>query len=54
MHSPVQQAVEAVYQNWIKAAVMGDADEYAEFFCEEGVLMPPNAPPMHDRKAIRE
>ena len=54
MNSPVQQAVEAAYQNWIKAAVTGDADEYAEFFCEEGVLMPPNAPPMHGRKAIRE
>ena len=49
-----QQAIDAAYEQWIKAALSSDADSYAGFFAEGGVLMPPNAQSVHGRQAIRE
>jgi len=54
MSDAARRAVDAAYERWISAAVAGDADAYADFFEEDGVLMPPNAPIVRGRQAIRE
>lgn len=46
-------ALEAVDQAWLKAFNSGDADAIAALYDEKGVLLPPNAPAVSGRAAIR-
>ncbi|MCI0438383.1 MAG: SgcJ/EcaC family oxidoreductase [Chloroflexi bacterium] len=47
------EAVNALYEQLVNAATSGDADRYAALFTDYAVLMPPNAPIVAGRAAIR-
>jgi uncharacterized protein (TIGR02246 family) len=47
-------AVRAFYREWSKATMERGAEGYASYFAEDGVLLPPDAPPVNGRAAIRE
>jgi ketosteroid isomerase-like protein len=47
-------ALEGVDQAWVKAFNAGNADAAAALYEENAVLLPPNAPAMRGRKAIRD
>lgn len=47
-------ALEAVDQAWVKAFNSGNAEAAAALYDEKGVLMPPNAPTLNGRAAIRD
>jgi len=46
-------AIHAVDQAWIKAYNAGDVDTVASCYDEHAVLLPPGAPAVHGRAAIR-
>ena len=47
-------ALEAVDQAWLKAFNSGNAEAIAALYDEKGVLLPPNAPAVSGRAAIRD
>lgn len=47
-------ALEAVDQAWVKAFNSGNAEGAAALYDEKGVLLPPNAPAVNGRAAIRD
>jgi uncharacterized protein (TIGR02246 family) len=47
-------AVQALYDELVGAVTAADPDAYADCFAEDAVLMPPNAPVVQGRQAIRE
>jgi ketosteroid isomerase-like protein len=51
--SEVEQ-VRAVSAAYLQAVKEGDADKAAALFSEDGVMMPPNAPLIEGREAIRQ
>jgi ketosteroid isomerase-like protein/quercetin dioxygenase-like cupin family protein len=46
--------VRAFYQDFRQAAAASGSGDYASFFAEDALLLPPNAPPVSGRAAIRE
>ena len=46
-------AIHAVDQVWVKAYNAGDVDTVASLYDEHAVLLPPGAPAVHGRAAIR-
>jgi uncharacterized protein (TIGR02246 family) len=49
-----QDAIKALYRDWSKAAFERGAEGYASFFAEDATLLPPEAPPVSGRAAIRD
>jgi len=47
-------ALEAADQAWVKAFNSGNAQAAADLYDEKGVLLPPNAPAMNGRAAIKD
>jgi hypothetical protein len=41
-------------KQYLAAAKARDAAKVASFYADDAVLMPPNAPPIHGRKAIQQ
>ena len=48
-----KQAIDAADANWARLTAAGHADSLAELYHANGVLLPPNMPPVHGRDAIR-
>ena len=48
-----KQAIDAANANWARLTAAGHADSIADFYHQNGVLMPPNMAPMQGRDAIR-
>ena len=48
-----KQAIDAADANWARLTAAGHADSLAELYHANGVLLPPNMPPVHGREAIR-
>src|SRR5947208_13813202 len=48
-----KQAIDAADANWPRPTTAGHADSLAELHHPNGVLLPPNLPPVHGRDAIR-
>ena len=51
--SEIEQ-VRAVSAAYLESVQAGDADRAAKLFTEDAVMLPPNAPPIAGRKAIRQ
>lgn len=47
-------AIHAVDQGWLKAFKAADGEAFARLYHEDAVLMPPNAPAVKGRAAIRD
>jgi len=48
-----KQAIDAADANWARLTAAGHADSLAELYHPNGVMLPPNMPPVHGRDAIR-
>jgi ketosteroid isomerase-like protein len=48
-----RQAIDANNAAWARLTAAGHADSIAEFYHANGVLLPPNMPPVRGRDAIR-
>lgn len=48
-----RQAIDAANAEWARLTAAGHADSIADFFHTNGVLLPPNMPPVRGRDAIR-
>src|SRR5436853_7784080 len=48
-----KQAIDAADANWARLTAAGHADSLAELYHVNGVMLPPNMPPVHGRDAIR-
>jgi uncharacterized protein (TIGR02246 family) len=48
------EQVRAVSAAYLQAVKGGDPDKAAALFSEDGVMMPPNKPPIEGREAIRQ
>ena len=48
-----KQAIDAADANWARLTAAGHADSLAELYHANGVMLPPNMPPVHGREAIR-
>src|SRR3989442_7553096 len=48
-----RQAIDAADANWARLTAAGHADSLAELYHVNGVMLPPNMPPVHGREAIR-
>jgi uncharacterized protein (TIGR02246 family) len=49
-----EAAIHANVKDWSAAAQAKDADKFASFYAEDGVLMLENSPDFHGKAAIRE
>lgn len=49
-----EQAVLNFYKDWSAATMKEGPEGYARFFAAEGVLLPPDSPPVSGRAAIRD
>jgi uncharacterized protein (TIGR02246 family) len=47
-------AIFAFYGEWSQALATRGAEGYASFFTEDGAVLPPGAPPVEGREAIRQ
>jgi uncharacterized protein (TIGR02246 family) len=48
------RSIKAFYKEWSRAAMEAGAQGYASYFAEDAVLLPPDAPPVAGRAAIRD
>lgn len=48
-----REAIEQVSQRFITHLLAGQADSISALYTEDAVMMPPNAPSLHGREAIR-
>lgn len=48
-----KQAIDATNANWARLTTAGHADSLAEFYHTNGVMLPPNMPPVRGKEAIR-
>src|SRR2546429_7030121 len=48
-----KQAIDAADANWARLTAAGHADRLADLYHANGVMLPPNMPPVHGRDAIR-
>src|SRR5256886_7695054 len=48
-----KQAIDAADANWARLTAAGHADRLANPYHPNGVMLPPNMPPVHGRDAIR-
>src|SRR5439155_27068685 len=49
----VRRAIDAADAHWARLTTAGHADSLAELYHQNGVMLPPNRPPMYGRQAIR-
>ena len=48
-----KQAIDAANANWARLSAAGHADSLADLYHANGVMLPPNMPPVRGREAIR-
>src|SRR5256886_15826170 len=48
-----KQAIDAADAKWARLTAAGHADSLADLYHANGVMLPPNMPPVHGRDAIR-
>ena len=48
-----KRAIDAANANWARLSAAGHADSLAEFYHANGVMLPPNMPPVRGKEAIR-
>lgn len=48
-----KQAIDAANANWARLTAAGHADSIADFYQTNGVMLPPNMPPVRGKEAIR-
>lgn len=48
-----QAAIRAAEAEWVKAVAAKDAGRVVAFYAEDGMLLPPGAPPVRSREALR-
>ncbi len=48
-----KQAIDAADANWARLTAAGHADSLAELYHANGVILPPNMPPVRGKEAIR-
>ena len=48
-----KQAIDAADANWARLTATGHADSVADFYHANGVMLPPNMPPVRGKEAIR-
>ena len=48
-----KKAIDAADANWARLTATGHADRLADLYHANGVMLPPNMPPVHGRDAIR-
>ena len=48
-----RRAIDADDAHWARLTAAGHADSLAELYHQNGVMLPPNTPPMHGRETIR-
>ena len=48
-----KQAIDAADARWARLTAAGHADSIADLYHANGVMLPPNMPPVHGRDAIR-
>lgn len=51
---PETAAINALYGEWIKATATKGADGYVSFFVADGAVLPPGAPAVEGKDAIRQ
>ena len=51
---PETAAIDALYGEWIKATATKGADGYVSFFVADGAVLPPGAPAVEGKDAIRQ